>query len=305
MTSIDPAPGGRCPIVVLSFTRPDYLRPVLESLVAQQGCALAGRPVLLFQDGERNAFSGRRHGRAELIAQCVALFRALVPHGVVMASEGNLGVALNFERAERFVFEETGAAAAIFLEDDLVLSPHYIATLDGLLATHAADERVGYVAAYGDHRVALAEQRENPSRLTAMHHNWGFALTRRQWLRMRPRMADYLDLVRHVDYRQRDPEAIHQLYARWGFGRNPTSQDAAKTMACIATGAIKLKTRACLGRYIGERGLHMSPAVFEQRGFARTELFPDRVAEFEPLTDALYQRVMEELRRWAGQPASA
>ena len=174
------------PIVVMSFNRPEYLVQVLDSLMAQAGCGIDSRPVYLFQDGLRNPFSNRAHGKQELIEESVEAFVRRVPHGTVMASPHNLGVALNFERAERFVFEELAAPSAIFLEDDMVLSPHYIATMERLLEAHADDARVGYVAAYGDYTLPLAEQVKNISGLLAMHHNWAFALYRRQWERMRP-----------------------------------------------------------------------------------------------------------------------
>ena len=293
------------PIIVMSFNRPEYLAQVLDTLVAQIGCGIEERAIYLFQDGRQNLFSKRNHGEAAPIEESVALFRRVVPKGTVMASPHNLGVALNFDRAELFAFQELGVEAAIFLEDDMVLSPHYVAALDTMLATYEYDSRVGYVAAYGDYQLPLEAQRADPAGLLTMHHNWAFALYRRQWQLMRPYVEQYLALVRDIDYRKRDNEAIWALYASWGFGRVSSSQDAAKTMAVILTQSIKIKCRACLGRYIGEHGLHMKPETFQKRGFANTQMFPDPLPAVPGVTDQVYKSILAELTRWAGKPQPA
>jgi hypothetical protein len=65
------------PIVVISANRPDYLREVLASLAAQQGVGIAGREVLLFQDGARHPRSGRlAAGPAAIAAGRAALLHA-------------------------------------------------------------------------------------------------------------------------------------------------------------------------------------------------------------------------------------
>jgi len=275
---------------------------VLVSLTSQRRAVLDGRTVALFQDGSKDVFSGASHATPAEIRACVATFSEFFPQGVVHVAEANLGVAMNFDRAERYVFETLAADAAIFLEDDLVLSEDYIATLDALVTTHLADERVGYLSAYGDHKLSLEKQRQASFKLQAMHHNWGFALYRRQWLKMRPYVEQYLQLVRHNNYRKRDHEKINALFASWGYGSPATSQDSAKTLACCLTRTIKVNTKACFAHYIGERGLHMNPQAFKEMNYAGTEVFPDPVEDFEPITDLLYYEIRADLLKWAGRP---
>lgn len=292
----------KAPIAVMAFNRPEYLEQVVGSLMAQRGCDIERRAVFLFQDGAKSAFSHRIHAPQEAIDASVATFRRLAPGGTLMAAPANLGVALNFDRAERFFYEYFNVPAAIFLEDDLVLSDRYIATLDQLIEDYRDDARVGYVAAYGDHRLSLEEQRADPSQLTVMHHLWGFASFKRQWLSMRPWMQQYLRHVAQLDYRDRDPAAIEALFASWGFGCPATSQDAAKTMACILTGSVKLNTRVVLGRYIGEFGLHATARLFEERGYRRTTMFTDPLPKLQPLTESGYRSIGEEMLVWADKP---
>jgi hypothetical protein len=287
------------PIFLMSFDRPEYLARVLGSLKAQTNCFLDQRPIALFQDGGVSPFSKRNNACEATIHQCIDVFRKEFPRGIVVESATNLGVALNFERAERYAFEELGASSAIFLEDDLVLGEHYISTIDTLVGQFSQDERVGYVAAYGDHTKTLEEQHANSRKLILLGHNWGFAIFKRQWQRMRSRVLEYLEAIKGCDYKDRDGEKVKNLFASWGYGDPAISQDAAKTIACCAEGIVKVNTYICNGAYIGERGVHMNEKIFAERGYSRTVLYPQRVSSFEPLGKDLYERLLREQRDWA------
>ena len=251
------------------------MEKVLRSLAAQHDCDLDRREVWLFQDGSKNAFSGIVRGDRTKIARNVSLFKDCFPNGPVYDAPSNLGVALNYDRAERHAFDSGLHEACIFLEDDLVLSPHYVATLDRMIALALEDPRIGYVSACGDHRTPLAEQRRDPGRFTAMHGNWGFGLTRTQWTRNHPFVDRYLDLVRDVDYRLRRNRPIFDLYTEWGMQRAVSSQDRMKVIACCLTGGVRLNTAACLGQYIGRTGVHCTEAMFLRAGYDATEIYPD------------------------------
>jgi hypothetical protein len=290
-------PMDHAPIFVMSFDRPDYLAEVLDSLLAQQGGGLDGRAIYLFQDGDTNPFSGETYATEACIEDCVARFIARFPEGIVCRSPDNLGVALNFERAESFGFETLGAPAVIFLEDDLVLSPHYIRLLDLLIETYKDDERVGYVSAYGPHLKDLATQRQRQTRLTSMRANWAFGLFRRHWLAMRPYFKQYLALIETCDYRMRPSEAIFDLYESWGFCRKVSSQDRAKKLICILLKSARVSTYVCCARYIGREGLHMRADMFERNRYSDTVVFPDPVLELAPLSDLSYRRLLLEQGR--------
>ena len=283
----------------MAFNRPDYLEAVLKSLVGQIDSELDRRPITLFQDGSVNRFSDQRRAREEDIIRCEQLFRDYLPFGVVHSSPDNLGIALNFERAEQYVFEELDAEAAIFLEDDLILSPHYINTLDHLIEVALHDERIGHVAVYGHHRARLSQQITCPDAYVLLEHNWAFGLTRRQWLRNKAYVDPYLEIVRNCDYQARDAKAIHKLYASWGMGCPGDSQDVTKTMACCLTRAVKLNTTACLGKYIGAKGIHMKQEWYDRLGYADTELYPRAVTTFKELSDDCYERIFKVQMRWA------
>jgi hypothetical protein len=290
----------KAPIFIMSFDRPDYLAKVLESLRRQVGCNMDQRTIVLFQDGAVNPFSNKRYASDEAIAECVAVFKRFFPDQPVQVSPTNLGVAFNFDRAEKYAFEGLLTDAAIFLEDDLVLNEHYITVLDALIESFLYDERVGYVAAYGNLFVKSIElQHQKRHCLTLLYNNWGFAAYRRQWLKMRPRVIEYLDIVADRDYRERDGNKIRTLFASWGFDRRETSQDVAKTLACCADNVIKINTFVCNAVYIGSRGLHMTPERYEKIGFDRTIVYPQCVTEFDALDDKNYKDLLREQLKWA------
>ncbi|QPC93563.1 hypothetical protein [Mesorhizobium sp. INR15] len=286
------------PIAILSFDRPGYLRQVLKSLRPQ---ITEADKVVLFQDGGWNRWSKRQKGNNERIGQCVATFHRTIPWGEVIEAPENLGIALNYERAERHVFEDLQAGKGLFLEDDLVLSPNYLGTIGQLLDLAEQDPRIAYVAAYGDLWASQRVQRQRAHDLIAMHENWGAALTRRTWLAERPFRKKYLELVDGCDYSRRDSHAIRAFYAGRGWKNPVTSQDAARWIACAERGAVRISNFACHARYIGKRGEHSNPRLFKASRFASTVMFRGSPPDLAAPTDAQVAQWLDaERQRFLG-----
>lgn len=292
------------PIVLMSFDRPELLEQVARTLAAQVDANLSGRSIALFQDGAVNPFSGLRRAADSTIAACVEIFHRHFPHGRSFVADDNLGVALNFDRAERYVFEELNADAALFFEDDMLLSPHYVRTLDQLTGMALNDSRIGYVAAYGIQGPESPNANRASLRYETLGHFWGFGLPRRVWLQNRRFVEAYLQLVRNIDYRQRDARAIHRLHSVWGVGFTGTSQDCAKHLACVLNGAVNLNISLSLGRYIGATGLHMDPGTFELVGLDRTELYSAPPPPLPALESGVIEEIGRTHQRWAAGSAS-
>ena len=277
------------PIAIMSFDRPAYFEKVLESLVRQIGVDIGSRAIYLFQDGGRNQFSGNTYASQNLIDQNVKLFRGYLPHGTVLESPHNLGVALNYDRAERLFFEELESEAAIFLEDDLILSPFYIDVLDRLVELALKDVRIGYVSAVGNHTLPADEQRRRKHELTNLQQTWGFALTRRQWRANQPYLQQYLKLVRNIDYRKRSHLDIFDLYTSWGAARVFSSQDRAKYIASTLNSNLWVSTVPNFGKYIGAVGLHCNEEMYAAGRFSETTLFPEMPETFDEFSDEQYR----------------
>lgn len=306
------SPAHLAPIAILSFNRPDYLRQVLASLAAQQSAALDRRKIILFQDGWHNAYSNRGAARFEDIEACIAAFRAAIPHGEVMAAPNNLGVAENYRRAETHLFETLDSDCGFFLEDDLVLAPRYLATLDALRAATEGVDAVGYFACYGNLQASLADQLARPGLMRRLEHLWGFGLYRRHWRAMQPLLAEYYDLVVGRDYHpraRRTPEILARYRAR-GIPVAVSSQDDVKKAITYHLGRVALNTNLVSARYIGESGLHSNPQRYLASGYDRT-VVPEvaRVAfnlpDAEGLAAMRAREFDERRRRIAAKAAEA
>jgi 2-polyprenyl-3-methyl-5-hydroxy-6-metoxy-1,4-benzoquinol methylase len=266
------------PIAILSFNRPEYLTTTLSSLQTQTK-PLGDRQIALFQDGSWSPSMNKHHCDPAMCRQCVDIFRQQFPNGNIFESDINLGSVFNYERAERYVFETFDTPAAIFLEDDLVLGRAYITVLERLIDLALADERIGYVAAFGNWKATRAQQLRNTRKLRPMHLLWAFGLTQRHWRKCRHYVERYLDLVRGSDYRQRDHQKIQALVQSWGIEPGDTGQDRIKAFATALVGCVMVNTEVAYGRYIGQKGgLNFTPALYEQWGLEKTEYFDEEVS---------------------------
>ncbi|MDQ2650833.1 MAG: glycosyltransferase [Actinomycetota bacterium] len=288
-----PTVAAQPPIAVLSFNRPHYFEQVLTSL-RHQSEPVDGRRVHLFQDGAVNCYSGQVKASEADIAACVALFEAAFPEGTVHESRWNIGVAENFIRAETFVFEELEVPVAYFFEDDLVLAPHYLQALRTIWEVVRDQPRIGYFNAMGPDPGSPTEQSASSRTLGPMHHNWGFGLRRDHWIRISPLMSQYYRLVLGKDYQERPHPAIRELFRSWGVPVEPSSQDSAKSAASLAMGALKVTSGPCLGRYIGELGVHMRPENFARDGWGKTQLWTDPLPAPDPIDDARIDELVRQ-----------
>ncbi|MGG5821766.1 hypothetical protein [Falsiroseomonas sp. HW251] len=298
------------PVAILSLNRPDYLREVLESLAAQRDAGMERREVFLFQDHWHNPHTGRRCAEPEEVEACLRVFRESFPRGHVLTAPANLGEALNYRRAEEHVFRGMGADCAYFFEDDLVLHPRYLATLDALRAACAESTEVGYFACYGHLRAPLAAQRKRQRVLQRLGAFWGFGLFRHHWEAMQPLMADYHELTCGCDYRARPHAEILRRYFARGIAVASSAQDDVKRAVTFALGRVAVNTVAANARYIGARGERMTPERFEQQGYGRTQwLDLDRLDLAVP-DAAVCEAIRQEeaaiaARRAGGQPPGA
>ena len=285
-------------IAILSFNRPHYLREVLKSLRPQ----ISRRDeIVLFQDGAENPHSGRVKASQEDIRACVDLFMAIVPWGKVIEADRNLGIALNYERAETYLFADRLRPRALFLEDDLVLSRHYLAVIRNLLELAETNERIAYVSAYGNMWASRDEQRQRRTELQHMHENWGYAMTRAAWLDERPFRERYLALVRDRDYSQRDHAEIMAFYVARGWTTRITSQDGARWVASLELGKVRLTSFACHARYIGKEGEHFTPQHYYACGFDRTEMYDGAPHPLTAPSSTEIDRLLDiERRRFKG-----
>jgi tetratricopeptide (TPR) repeat protein len=281
-------------LAIITYSREQYLALVLPSILAQRiGDKLVSEvyDVFIFQDGWWQGETSLNRLGHETIS---TMLEAHPQKGRVFRQNRNLGVALHFDFIEKLLFVENAYDFVAFCEDDLILAPGYMSTLDQMGDRFADDPRVGMMSAHpGDCTVRLEAQREHRSDFAAMGHNWGFGLARSFWERRQPFVEGYLDLVRDVPYRRRDEAQIFNWLKRAGFRGDASSQDYIKCCATTALGACRLSTYGNLGLPIGRTGLHCTPEKFLQLGMDRA-IVVDEELRIGPLSDEQFSHVFRK-----------
>lgn len=275
------------PIGIMSFDRPDYLETVLQTVVRQLGYGGWTPRFFLFQDGSQDEKSGTAYADPDQIRESVAVFKRYLPEGNVVLAPFNLGVAHNFDRAERLFFVDHAYEAAVFLEDDMPLQPHYMEVLTELIDMAVAHPHIGLVSAYGLSKdMPIAEQRAKSQTLCLMNeHNWAFGITRQCWQARNKVVTQYLEIIDGLSYRDRKekhPEINDMLRSLGRGGKGYlSSQDSIKNMACEVLGIHRVSTHTNNARYIGRKGLHMTEERFFSLGYHRTVLYNEPHGGFE------------------------
>ena len=177
-----------------------------------------------------------------------------------------------------------------------MLSPQYLRVTQALIELAHSEKRIAYVSAYGNMWASLEEQHRRQTELQHMHENWGFAMTREAWLDERPFRKQYLGLLDDHDYSQRDDDRIRDFYRKRGWNVNITSQDAARWIASVELGKVRLTTFACHARYIGETGEHFTPQLYRDSEFDKTLMIDTAVAAPSPPTSEQIDTWLENER---------
>lgn len=278
----------RIAIALMTFDRPDYLERVLQSIVDQNSFRALQADFFVFQDGSLDSGLGTPVADVEKLKASREATEKYLPNARRFGSVWNLGVALNFDRAERLLYNELGYEVVLFLEDDLVLHKNYFRAIEALLDVTEDRADIGMVSARGyTPTTPAAVQSRHASRVELMdEHNWGFAMRKTAWEMRDAVLGPYLDLMRRTPYRKRDfganKIAIHAFQRslfRHGAGYL-TSQDSMKNLAMELLGLHRITTYVNLGLYIGKDGLHSNANKFDAKGYGQTIIYDDDLVDF-------------------------
>jgi hypothetical protein len=244
---------------IIGFDRPQYLRRTLAGL-AQQDYA-GDVEYHLFLDGAVNPFSGRTVGSQWGIDAAAQVFaRSGLPNQQIHAQDDNLGIGLHQYQAIEWM--TTHYERVMMVEDDVVLSPHWLRLAMGLVDKYQDREGIfGFSPGY-------KKQGTNEDALLYFWAHWLCeTFTAQAWSWARLYYQDYLHLIDGVDYGYRDHEAIQAFYKRYGWVHPATSQDAAKDMAIHRAGMRRVSCEVNRAINIGRTGVHLNPALFSHLGF--------------------------------------
>lgn len=127
------------PLALFCFNRPDHLARTLDSLSQAHGA----------QDAEIHAFCDGPRGSADEapVARVRALLRSRTDLKLVLHEQSaNLGLQQSIVRGVTRVTEEFGRA--IVLEDDILVSRHFLAFMNDALDRYENEPKVMHIAAY-------------------------------------------------------------------------------------------------------------------------------------------------------------
>ncbi len=286
------------PIGIISFNRPHYLKELVESLAGQHGEALTDREIHLFQDGA--IVGGQRYANDEDIDECVRIFTGFFPHGGVHRSDENIGHIRNVLRMEGFFFlDREDCPAAMFFEDDLVVSPYYVQALDELLHyAHTAGD-VAYVRCIHASRHSLEDQKRNARRTFVMSigQMWGYGTTREYWRKERSALNLFYEMALCRPYRNLDHNIGQLQWWRLGAPIRFGELDYAKDNAAAYLGYAQIGSYCLAAKYIGEQGVHFSREIYERQGWHQLEMYRDVLGNFEYPSDEEKNSAVAALRQ--------
>jgi len=158
------------PITIFVYRRPDHLRNTLMSLIQCQG--FEGSPVIVYGDGPKNDQERESVDATRAVAQSLLGTRAEYHF-----SESNRGLSISVISGVTEVLRRF--ESVIVIEDDLELSPEFLAYMNNALDVYANDVKVFQVSGYmfdvqemGRHDAAV---------FLPFTTSWGWATWRRAW----------------------------------------------------------------------------------------------------------------------------
>jgi len=261
-------------VAIISFNRPHYLRPVLESIAKQT--TFSDYDYFLFQDGAVNTFSNERHAKDEDIDESCRLAESIIPGIKIERSVDNIGIYLNFRRAEQYLFKECDYSRIYFFEDDFLIRNDYFETLKCMMDAYEGMP-IAEVSAIGNHAASVEAQKKNLDKLVVGLHHWAYGLYKDKWeiRENNKHMKWYHDMVSEVDYTKRPGKEIIKYYEDNGIVMRGSSQDGAKDVVYAFENLGRVSTYAVNGMYIGAEGIHTKQKWFEENGFSNAVLYPD------------------------------
>lgn len=157
------------PIALFTYCRAEHTRRTVASLLANAGAAESD--LFIFSDGPKSGAVAPAVADVRRYIHSITGFRTVT----VVEREGNWGLARSLiagitELTERF-------GRIIVVEDDLLLSPHFLAYMNGALDKYERDGRVSAIAA---HVTDTGTVPTGPFFLR-FFECWGWATWRRAW----------------------------------------------------------------------------------------------------------------------------
>ena len=265
------------PVVIICYDRERELEALLQCITRQITDDL--RVSFKF-------FAALDYSTSKKQSDIKALLRKYLIDVEILQSSENIGIARNFSKIEKYLFEDLKYDYVAFLEDDLVLAPHYFALFERFMDFMENNPCVGMISGRGNARYpSYEEQLANMDKFVLCdEHNWGFLLRRDAYVKRKILLHDYYDLMEQINYRDRNKtpnkEIINEIKNNLGYlhGGSESSQDSMKNAAMARAGFMRLATFTVNAQYVGVNGEHSNIQKFSDKGHLNQVIF-DRLPE--------------------------
>jgi hypothetical protein len=250
------------PVVIIAYNRPEYLDRVLKSIKNSIDHVFPGSDygnIYLFLDGgkdEQNIIKSNA---------CYEVFAKYFPRSGIHQSDKNIGILKNYQRAEKFIFDDLGVDFSFFFEDDLIVGLDYFAILLRYVQLMKSHPRIAYAACYGENKYDNFKRTSDSIRSPdTLGHHWGFVASKISYESIKKYQLEYLNILQDISYSDKEARRyeIEKLFKSWGSNFTEISQDCMKAIALISEGYIKINSNFNLGFNIGKVGEHMTEELF-------------------------------------------
>ena len=291
-------------IAIIGSDRLAYFQQVVQSVARNHN--IENFDIFVFLD------RSRRPDADDIMREHIEVVNNRLPKATIVTREENWGCGKNIIDVRRHLFDRLGYDKVFIVEDDMLLSDTYFSFCLNMLKW--SRERYGNIGAVqGWNRCFIPKAQKhkylNDVRATFIENWWGYVITHECWNDIKDVIYKFEQDNLSCNYWERD----HQKIIRWFkntfsevrsrinpftvddiwlnerdrvVGSPPTGQDAVTSLAMYYEGYVRLAPIVNRGQYIGQVGIHMTPAWFIRERFNEVILhnFPedDHPKAFKP-----------------------
>ena len=172
------------PVALFAYARQDHLRLTVESLLHNPECS--STPLYVFCDGPRNADAKEQTDAVRTYVDTLQGFASVTR----IYRDSNRGLAQSIISGVGEVVARHGSV--IVMEDDLVVSPHFLAYMNQGLALYRDEPRVASIHGYS----YPVEEALPETFFLRGADCWGWATWERAWQHFEPDGQKLLDALR-------------------------------------------------------------------------------------------------------------
>ena len=242
-------------LCIVCWNRPKYFQQLITSLEANR-ISLDRVDCHLFVDGNMCMFTNIKMTDDKLIEECIDIWnKALLPQKQLHKRFNNASVAIH--QFEMMQYMTSIYDHVIFLEDDVVVSPNFVAIMKNVLRSYHNNKDVFSVSPGFKLLCDKKYLDESSNKMVFTEgHFWTEAIWSHKWKKIVPKMKEYINIVERKPYISRDSKRIIALFTAGGRTMPASSQDNAKDWAISRTKMRRVRLVVNRATSIGEKGIH-------------------------------------------------